>query len=40
MEIVRLNKDDYDQWLSVLNTVFTRQNKMEMDLIMRFVILG
>jgi len=31
MEIVRLNKDDYDQWLSVLNTVFTRQNKMEMD---------
>lgn len=31
MEIVRLNKNDYDEWLSVLNTVFSKQNKMEMD---------
>ena len=23
MEIVRLNKNDYDEWLSVLNTVYT-----------------
>jgi len=31
MEIVRLTKDDYDELLSVLNTVFTKQNKREMD---------
>ena len=31
MEIVRLTKADYDEWLDVLNTVFTRQNNREMD---------
>ncbi|MBE7036506.1 MAG: GNAT family N-acetyltransferase [Ruminococcaceae bacterium] len=31
MEVVRLTKNDYDEWLSVLNTVFTKQNKKEMD---------
>jgi len=31
MEIVRLAKNDYDEWLYVLNTVFTKQNKREMD---------
>ena len=31
MEIVRLKARDYDEWLWVLNTVFTKQNKREMD---------
>lgn len=31
MEIVRLTKNDYEQWLYVLNTVFTKQNNREMD---------
>ena len=31
MQIVRLTKNDYDEWLSVLNTVFSKQNKMVMD---------
>lgn len=31
MKIVRLTKNDYDEWLSVLNTVFTKQNNREMD---------
>lgn len=31
MEIVRLTKNDYDEWLYVLNTVFTKQNKREMN---------
>ena len=31
MEIVRLMKNDYDEWIYVLNTVFTKQNNREMD---------
>ena len=31
MGIVRLTKNDYDEWLSVLNTVFTKQNNREMN---------
>lgn len=31
MEIVRLTAQDYDEWLYVLNTVFTKQNKKDMD---------
>lgn len=31
MKIVRLTKNDYDEWLYVLNTVFTKQNNREMD---------
>lgn len=31
MEIVRLKEGDYNEWLSVLNTVFTEHNKKEMN---------
>ena len=31
MEIVRLGKNDYDEWLYVLNTVFSKHNNKEMD---------
>lgn len=31
MEIVRLTAKDYDEWLEVLNIVFTGQNKRSVD---------
>lgn len=31
MEIVRLKAQDYEEWLWVLNTIFTKQNGREMD---------
>ena len=31
MEVVRLGAKDYNEWLNVLNVVFTKQNKKEMD---------
>lgn len=31
MEIVRLTKNDYDEWLYVLNNVFTKKNNRKMD---------